>query len=177
MPTSSAVQFTEPRLGFGGALKKTLTKALSLARNWASEYWTLILQERLHEILDELLDPTFPVLRRGWPIVSSRDCWSFRSTFPASAQDPFVPAKSARDPRRNSRARGILGVSVTGFCPTANTSRYFLGKWLGSWISCGAHSGGWYIENSISWMDVRLHKFWKSFLIGEFMNELFNSIT
>lgn len=39
----------------------------------------------VEEARDELLDPEFPVLRRGWPIVSSRDCWSFRNTFPASA--------------------------------------------------------------------------------------------
>lgn len=42
-------------------------------------------QEMRRMLLDELLDPAHPVLRCGWPIVSSRDCWRFRSTFPVSA--------------------------------------------------------------------------------------------
>lgn len=31
------------------------------------------------------------VLRRGWPIVSSRDCWRFRTTFPVSARRITLP--------------------------------------------------------------------------------------
>jgi len=38
---------------------------------------------------DELLDP---LLRRGWPMVSSRDCWRFRSTFPTSVWRIVPPA-------------------------------------------------------------------------------------